>query len=163
MNQVLDQLKNSTLSKIKSGITNRISAECRETLKLVKSITSQYRHTNKQPPTKPSYFIPNVFKPIHQFNEQNQGWTDTATQLEWADIVCKSIITEYTTIVNDLLDSMIKTEESLKKLKNKKSNATEDSMSDEDKIRLQLFLDVEQLGQEVIKAALIIILFSTHY
>lgn len=143
---VLDQLIESTVPKIVSCITNRISTECRETLNLVKSITSHYRHTNKQMPTKPSYFIPNVFKPLHQFTKQNEKWADANIKQEWAQVVSKTIIMEYTSIVNDLLSSMKKTEEPL----NKKSANSKDNMTDEEKIRLQLYLDVEQLGQEVI-------------
>ncbi|CAO3610900.1 unnamed protein product [Mucor hiemalis] len=142
---VLDQLIESTVPKIVSCITNRISTECRETLNLVKSITSHYRHTNKQMPTKPSYFIPNVFKPLHQFTKQNEKWADANIKQEWAQVVSKTIIMEYTSIVNDLLSSMKKTEEPL----NKKSANSKDNMTDEEKIRLQLYLDVEQLGQEL--------------
>jgi endo-1,4-beta-D-glucanase Y len=151
MDGVLENLKNSIAPKISESITNSISAECMETLKLVKSITSHYRHTNKPVPTEPSYFIPTIFKPFHTFVEQNEGWTDNGIQLEWAQIVGKSVITQYTSTVNDMLTSMTKAEESLKKLKNssKKSAASEGNISDEDKIRLQIYLDVEQFGHEV--------------
>lgn len=110
----------------------------------MKSITSHYRHTNKQAPTKPSYFIPNVFKPFHQLRKENAKWTNASTEHEWAQEVAKPIITEYASIVNDLLSSTTITE------KNKKPASSKEEMTDEQKIRLQLYLDVKQLGQEVI-------------
>jgi endo-1,4-beta-D-glucanase Y len=143
MDGVLDQLNSSTVSTINLSITNSISAACVETLNLVRSITSHYRHTNKQAPTEPSYFIPNIFKPFHSFVEQNKDWTDTEIQLQWAQVVTREVITEYTSVVGDLFKNLNLTDEKLK------NNKKVGEMSDEDKIRLQIYLDVQQLGQEV--------------
>lgn len=137
MDEVLDQLTITVTPKINSSITNNIITECAETLKLVKSITSQYRHTNKEAPKEPSYFIPNLFKPLHNFIEQNQAWTNQQVQLEWTEVVAKEIIIQYTNTINDLLSS----------IKQTKSNGNK--LSDDDKIRLQIYLDVQQLGNEV--------------
>lgn len=148
MDGVLDQLKNSSALIINERITNIISAECMESLKLAKSITSHYRHTNKPAPTESSYFIPTIFEPYFTFVEQNEGWIDDDIGLEWAQVVARAVITQYTTTINDLLTSMTKTEQSLKKLKNGNKESKGD-MSEEDKIRLQIYLDVQQLGHEV--------------
>ncbi|GAA5801026.1 hypothetical protein HPULCUR_006468 [Helicostylum pulchrum] len=148
MNEVLEQLTGLAVPKINSSITNSIAAECAETLKLVKSITSHYRHTNKEAPKETSYFIPNLLKPLHHFIEQNQGWTDQEVQVSWAHVVVKNVVLQYTTTVEDLLSSIKKTEESMSKL-NKKKSSTGNGLSDDDKIRLQIYLDVQQLGLEL--------------
>lgn len=143
MDGVLDNLNNSTLPAINSSITNYISTSCAETLKSIKSITSQYLRTNKPAPTEFSYFIPNIFKPFLSFVEQIKDWTDTDTQLEWAQIVAKDVITQYFESITELSNNLNLTDE---KLRNKRKVG---ELSDEDKIRLQLFLDVQQLGREV--------------
>lgn len=139
----MDQINNSTLPAINSSITKSISTICAETLKLVRSITSHYRHTNKQTPTEPSYFIHNIFKPFHSFVEQNKDWADTNVQLQWAQGVAREVITQYTSAIVDLVNSLTSTDEKLK------INRKAGEMSDEDKIRFQIVLDVQQLEQEV--------------
>ena len=55
------------------------------------------------------------------------------------------------TVTADVLTSVRKMEESLKRLKRGKgaSNAAQQGMTDDDKIRLQLYLDVQQFGHLV--------------
>lgn len=150
MNGVLDQLSELTVPQINSCITKKITTECMETLKLVKSITNHYRHTSKEAPKEASYFIPNLFKPLHHFIEQNQAWTEPEIQLDWTHVVVKDVMIQYTTTVEELLNSMKKSEESMSKLKNgNKKVGSENGLSDDDKIRLQIYLDVKRLGEEV--------------
>jgi hypothetical protein len=135
MRDILNQLVESTEPKINSSITHGITSNCLETLKL----TNQYRHsTNKQPPTEPSYFIPNIFKPYYSLINQNAQWIDDQTRLVWAEQVANDVITHYSTTVKDLLINLNKTEE-----------AETLNKSDEDKIRLQILLDIQQIGNEV--------------
>lgn len=145
MKDVLNQLVESTELKISSSITNRITTSCSETLKLVQSATNQYRHTNKQPPTEPSSFIPNLFKPYHSLVNQNAKWIDDRHQLIWAEQVAKFVITQYSTIVSDILTKLDTAGSTLKKV----SKFPKGQMSDEDKIRLQILMDIEQIGNEV--------------
>jgi hypothetical protein len=60
----------------------------------------------------------------------------------------------YLTVTADVLTSVRKMEESLKRLKEQRrgkgaSNTAQQGMSDDDKIRLQLYLDVQQFGHQV--------------
>lgn len=142
MNEALDQLQNSTVPNINEIITNSISANCLEALKSIKSVTNQYRHSDKPKPTEPSYFIPNIFKPFHIFVEQqNQASLHDELVNSWVTTVGREVVTQYTAALNDILSSLTKTE------KSKVKNST--VLSDEDKIRLQFLLDVEQIGEEV--------------
>ncbi|KAL7308698.1 hypothetical protein PS15m_011868 [Mucor circinelloides] len=142
MNEALDQLHNSTVPNINEIITNSISANCLEALKSIKSVTNQYRHSDKPKPTEPSYFIPNIFKPFHIFVEQqNQASLPDELVNSWATTVGREVVTQYTAALDDILSSLTKTE------KSKAKNST--VLSDEDKIRLQFLLDVEQIGKEL--------------
>ena len=66
----------------------------------------------------------------------------------------------YLTVTSDMLTAVKKMEESLKRLKKAKSasGATSQGLSDDDKIRLQLYLDVKQFGEKVRPLEIIILL-----
>ena len=55
----------------------------------------------------------------------------------------------YFSTTNDVLTSVKKMEESLKRLKRGKASQSVGGMSDDDKIRLQLYLDVQEYGKQV--------------
>ena len=55
----------------------------------------------------------------------------------------------YLSTTSDVLNSVKKMEESLKRLKKGKAATNTDGMTDDDKIRLQLYLDVRYLGEQV--------------
>ena len=56
----------------------------------------------------------------------------------------------YLSTTSDVLNSVKKMEESLKRLKKGKgSSANLDGLTDDDKIRLQLYLDVKYMGEQV--------------
>lgn len=61
------------------------------------------------------------------------------------------LIYRYLSITNDVLTSVRKMEESLKRLKRAKGSSASSGqgLSDDDKIRLQLFLDVQTFGKLV--------------
>ncbi|KAL0135016.1 oligomeric golgi complex component, COG2-domain-containing protein [Mucor lusitanicus] len=112
MNEALDQLQHSTVPTINETITHSISANCLETLKSIKSVTNQYRHSNKPKPTEPSYFIPNIFKPFHTFVEQHQANLCDQLVDEWTITVAKTVVSQYTSALEDILSSLTKTEKS---------------------------------------------------
>ena len=68
----------------------------------------------------------------------------------------------YLTVTSDMLTSVKKMEESLKRLKKAKSGsgATSQGLSDDDKIRLQLYLDVKQFGEKVSLSDYSLLLFG---
>ncbi|KAI8377835.1 uncharacterized protein BYT42DRAFT_614487 [Radiomyces spectabilis] len=160
MESILNELDTLTANELQRRITGLVSRRCMESLKHVRSITSQYRHTNKPPPSEPSFFIPNLFRPFSNFVQQNQQWIDADKLSVWAFAVTETVVHRYTSTISDLLTNLKKTEDSLKKLKKGKKGPTakssvlggganETTMSDEDKIRLQMLLDVRQIGKEM--------------
>ncbi|KAG0166305.1 Conserved oligomeric Golgi complex subunit 2 [Apophysomyces sp. BC1015] len=163
INDILLNLVQSSIPEANKRITGIVNRRCMESLKLVRSITSQYRHTNKPPPTESSYFIPNLFRPFLTFVEQHSSWINDGRRKIWGRMVGEAIVTRYTTIVTELLINLKKTEDSLKKLKKGKKNAVKPilggnsgdvAMTDEDKIRLQIFLDVQRIGEELSSLAI---------
>ncbi|KAL1927350.1 hypothetical protein VTP01DRAFT_3979 [Rhizomucor pusillus] len=154
---ILHKLQDSAIPDIQRRITNIISRRCIEHLKLVRNITSQYRHTNRQPPTEHSNFIPNIFKPFTTFIDQYATWIDDQKRALWGSMVAEVVLTRYHSIITELLTSIKKMEDSLKRMKkgrktgsaNSPSTGQQGNMTDEDKIRLQILLDVCQIGQEL--------------
>ncbi|ORX61373.1 COG complex component [Hesseltinella vesiculosa] len=165
MDEMLDSLETSTSHEIDKRVTGVISRRCMESLKLVKSIFSQYRQPNKPRPKEPSHFIPNIFKPFRAFIDQNQPWISDAKASAWAVMIIDMVVFRYTLIISDLLDNLKKQDDTLKKFKrgnktgfsrslfgsgDNKANAN-DTMTDSEKIQLQFVLDVQQLGLELDK------------
>ncbi|KAL0088151.1 hypothetical protein F4703DRAFT_1498077 [Phycomyces blakesleeanus] len=160
MNETIHTLEKSTIEELNKRITDIISRRCMESVNLVKSITSQYRHTNKPVPIEPSYFIPNLFKPFKTFVDQNKAWTNPEKQAVWAKVVFSAVLIRYTSVMSEMLTNLQKTEDSLRKLKKSKKSTVssvqgdplgDNTVTDENKIRLQLLIDARQIGKEVTK------------
>ncbi|CAO3646141.1 unnamed protein product [Cunninghamella blakesleeana] len=161
MDEILQDIEASTGQELNRRITGFISKRCMESLVLlVRGISRQYRHTNKPPPTEPSYFIPNIFKPFKHFIEKYRPWINETKEKTWAVMIIDIVIIKYTLIVNDVLSTLIEQDDALKKRKWGKKNGIpksifgafgkeDDSMTDIERIELQFLLDVQQLGNEL--------------
>lgn len=160
MDTILDEMAMATVAEIQFRVVRIVSKRCSEALNHIPDISGQYRYTNKPPPTEPSPFIARIFQPYTEFIQQNTTWIDTDKQELWGRLIAENVVNRYMTSISDLLTSLRKMENSLKKIKKSKKSTQSTSllnqqsgrtMSDEDKIRLQILLDVRQLGQEVMK------------
>ncbi|KAI8338456.1 oligomeric golgi complex component, COG2-domain-containing protein [Chlamydoabsidia padenii] len=150
MDEILQDLETLTTQDLDRRITGAISRRCMESLQLVKGIISHYRHTNKVPPTEPSYFIPNLFKPYISFVDRNQHWIYDNKQKSWGAVVVDMVLFRYTLIISELLAILKKQDDALKKIKwGKKSGSNGDTLSDSEKIQKQFLLDVRQIGIEL--------------
>lgn len=157
MDTILDELAMATVAEIQFRVVRIVSRRCSEALNHVPDISGQYRYTNKPPPTDPSAFISKIFQPYTEFTEHNTTWIDSDKQELWGRLIAENVVNRYMTSISDLLTSLRKMENSLKKIKKSKKSTQSSllnqqpgrTMSDEDKIRLQILLDVRQLGEEV--------------
>lgn len=158
MDTILDEMAMATVAEIQFRVVRIVSKRCSEALNHIPDISGQYRYTNKPPPTEPSPFIARIFQPYTEFIQQNTTWIDTDKQELWGRLIAENVVNRYMTSISDLLTSLRKMENSLKKIKKSKKSTQSTSllnqqsgrtMSDEDKIRLQILLDVRQLGQEL--------------
>jgi hypothetical protein len=70
LTQTLSDLSETFLPHLTNHIITHLIRHCSEPLRLIRSISSQYRSTStskSKPPTEPSYWVPNVFSPIQTF------------------------------------------------------------------------------------------------
>lgn len=114
-----------------------------------------------QVPNKPSAYVTNILKPLQVFlnNHKNTLLSDDSAVDRislWKINVLEKVTEQYLSVTSDVLMSVRKTEDSLKRLKKARdrsnvalSTGSSNTMSDDDKIRLQLFLDVDNYGHQV--------------
>ncbi|KAJ3158485.1 Conserved oligomeric Golgi complex subunit 2 [Geranomyces michiganensis] len=135
--------------------------QCSEPLrKNVQEISPQYRMTRKEAPTKHSYFVPSIFAPLSTFFDNNQNLANSSAALEWTTVVADSVATKYSATITAVLQN-IKVNEDFALSKAKKprrgggnaalaaAGASDEALSDFDKIRLQLYFDVQEFGRQV--------------
>ncbi|KAF7267137.1 hypothetical protein GWI33_019629 [Rhynchophorus ferrugineus] len=133
---------------LQNYVINLKVKECTTQLQSVTAIPRLYRRTNRSPPKEASLYIVNTVKPILDFN--NAFKDKLGQQLnQILDNILLQITTQYLSLVQEVLLSVCKTEESLKRLKSRtlntsadKATSKSDMMSDETKIRVQIKYDV---------------------
>ncbi len=140
------------LPKFSKIVTDDITEQCAVHIKAVNDLPRLYRRTNREVPSKASSYVNTMMKPLQQFNMEHGSVIGEDNWQQWVEVILGSLAEQYLSITNDVLTSVKKMEESLKRLKRGKgagSSAGSQGMTDDDKIRLQLFLDVKDLGQQI--------------
>ncbi|KAJ3366454.1 Conserved oligomeric Golgi complex subunit 2 [Allomyces javanicus] len=127
-------------------------------LHLTKSIPSQFRSAGRGVPTSASPFVPLVFRSVVDVVNAH---ADAMAEHEWravVDEVVAATAARYAETVRDMLATLKQTEESLKRLKLAKGRAAaaDGEVSDEAKIRMQLWLDAVALREEVRKVPYVV-------
>ncbi|ORX91112.1 COG complex component [Basidiobolus meristosporus CBS 931.73] len=164
--QSLDDALHEITSKQKSigdRVTQCLIKKCSDQLRLVRNVTGQYRHTNRKPPTQSSPYVQVIFGPVvNYFHPENSHFDSSETE-KWTEAIANAVTSKFAAILSELLTTLQRTEESLKRLKKGKrtgtalasslfsSSGAASTLSDEDKIRLQLLLDVKRYQQELAK------------
>ncbi|KAF5295318.1 hypothetical protein FQA39_LY13183 [Lamprigera yunnana] len=130
-------------------------------LQQVTSIPRLYRRTNRNIPKKPSNYILETVSPIVELHRKyNEIMGDN--MLTILDLIITQLGNQYLSLVEEVLHSVCKTEESLRRLKNRNSNANDESFlqgsgdttTDEAKIREQIKKDVGYFVTELRKFSL---------
>lgn len=153
-------LLESDLKPLKEHMLQQLAQDCSVILRSVKDIPGQYRRTNREPPKLPSSFLAACFKPLEQFREQHESLLQEAYSLDWSSEVVEAVAQSYYKLLDEMLTTVQKTEDSLKRLRKAKrptiSSSTaltptsavrsdlNDSITDEDKIRMQCYIDVKE-------------------
>eukprot|EP00079_Xenopus_tropicalis_P008432 XP_002931527.2 PREDICTED: conserved oligomeric Golgi complex subunit 2 isoform X2 [Xenopus tropicalis] len=153
------QLLSPSLLAIKNKIVFDLSESCFSNLKSALEVPRLYRRTNKEMPTKASSYVDNAVKPLFQLQNEYQNILTQSIREEWLTDVLSECTPKYYDTISDVLSSVKKMEESLKRLKQARktvtsTNTTNAGNSDDNKIRLQLALDVEYFGDQVEKLGL---------
>ena len=147
------------LPKLSKIIVENVSSKCLPFLKQVSDIPRLYRRTNRELPSKPCSYVTAMTQPISKFHEEQNSCPREAL-VGWSVQIFEVISEQYLINVSEVLAAVQKMEESLKRLKRVRdskvsANLNEDgsrgsaAISDDDKIRLQLFLDVKHFLSEM--------------
>ncbi|XP_072827071.1 conserved oligomeric Golgi complex subunit 2 isoform X2 [Vicugna pacos] len=144
------------LPALSSRIIQDLSESCFSYLKSALEVPRLYRRTNKEVPTTASSYVDSALKPLHQLQSGHKDKLKQAIIQQWLKGALSESTHKYYETVSDVLSSVRKMEESLKRLKQARRSAPTNpagpaggGMSDDDKIRLQLALDVGYLGEQI--------------
>jgi len=142
--------------QLSAAITAHIVASPAKLLKSVGDIPRMYRRTNRETPSKPCTYISSIVDELKSFLSCHKQTCSLASVSSWLGDSCDSILGLYLVQVQDVLSNVTKMEESLRKLKKVRERgggvAGKDKavgLSDDDKIRLQLYVDVMFLLREM--------------
>mmetsp|Transcript_5781 Transcript_5781/g.20032 ORF Transcript_5781/g.20032 Transcript_5781/m.20032 type:complete len:146 (+) Transcript_5781:151-588(+) len=110
--------------------------------------------TNRPMPSRPSHYVSSVLRPLGELQKSSVSGDLMA---ELRDFVARKVTAKYDETAEDLLRTVQQTESSLKRLKERQTQGAGEvegaaaKASDADKIRLQLFLDVQEYGRQLEK------------
>lgn len=138
--------------EIESQIGRKLLSVCQKSIRNVQDIPRLFRKTNRDVPTKHLPYVDQIIQPVIDFTEKRKGsFHYEIFQQILKDLFCKMTI-QYYQSVNEVLTSVQKTEESIRRLKNLRERSQQAAnvnsekqtqlMSDDDKIRLQLQIDI---------------------
>ncbi|XP_062375568.1 conserved oligomeric Golgi complex subunit 2 isoform X1 [Sardina pilchardus] len=150
----------SCLPTLSARMTQHLTERCFRFLKSASEVPRLYRRTNKEVPTRASAYMDNALRPLHQLVSDSRDLVKAALMQDWLRVTLSDCTHRYYETISDVLSSVRKMEESLKRLKQaRKTTAASTSgnnggPSDDSKIRLQLALDVEYLGEQIQKMGL---------
>lgn len=123
-------------------------------LQNVASIPRLYRRTNRSAPKEASNYMIEAVQPVLKFYNKFKSLIRNELHVIF-DVIITNVTQHYLSLVKDVLRSVCKTEESLRRLKNKthfeaaSDLDSSDTMSDEMKIREQIRLDVTYFIESV--------------
>ncbi|KAB0801273.1 hypothetical protein PPYR_05627 [Photinus pyralis] len=125
-------------------------------LQQVTSIPRLYRRTNRNVPQKPSNYVLVTVSPIIKLHDNFRTLMEEGI-VNVLDGIIGELAAQYLSLVQEVLHSVCKTEESLRRLKNRSLNFVDesagqtsgDATSDEAKIREQIKIDVGYFVNEL--------------
>lgn len=134
-------------------VVKHLTIQCAQHLKLVMDIPRLYRKTNREVPSKPSGYVILILKPLETFVSDVAGLISTDLRTRWLKDVIDATTKQYLAVTSDVITSIKKMEDSLKRLKRARDKSvgqtTSGAMTDDDKIRLQLIIDAEHFGHQI--------------
>ncbi|XP_048586223.1 conserved oligomeric Golgi complex subunit 2 isoform X2 [Nematostella vectensis] len=153
-----DSVKTLTalVPSLENTIIKQVSNRATQGLDAVRNIPRLYRRTNREVPANASPFVSMAIKPVHDFQHQFRGLVPEEQRCRWTQQVLQAMFNRYNAMTSEVLTSIKKTEDSLLRLKRTRkqgagstqsSGSAQEGMSDDDKIRLQFALDVEEFSK----------------
>lgn len=150
MKGVTEELK-AAQERCRTYIATRVARACVAPMSGVPRIKVRYSMTGIAPPQEPSSYVKGILDPLQKHIKSYKELTcaqDTKSQ-EWlTSTVSSRIIDRYVSASRELLHVVKKTEAILTRLKKKKvGSKSTGELSDADKIRLQLHLDIRRFKE----------------
>lgn len=136
-----------TLPHITQEIVKELLSQSAFHLKQISDIPRLFRRTNREIPTKPCAYVKNALSFLSAFYSDYFPIIPQQVNL-WLLQTLSSLTEQYILSVTDVLTSVQKTEESLRKLKKIRdksagvASSESQGVSDDEKIRIQLSIDV---------------------
>ncbi|KDO16977.1 hypothetical protein SPRG_17579 [Saprolegnia parasitica CBS 223.65] len=124
---------------------NLVTDDCMKLLPAVRTIKGQYQMTNKPMPSTPSLYVPTIVKPLESF--LTKWGAPLRDNSGFAQRVLFATCSTYASLALELLKSAAELEESLKSRKRASTATTLDGVSDTDKMRRQVELDMLEFGR----------------
>nr|CAD7256483.1 unnamed protein product [Timema shepardi] len=154
----IDESKQQLLSRlpiVTQFILGEVSSQSLSQLRQVNDIPRLFRRTNRDIPTKPCPYVGAVLAPPLSFHKAYREVVGAPQLQRWLTLIFSAITQQFYSSVNDVLTSVQKTEESLRRLKKVRDRLSTTTPSegkglgDDDKIRQQLVLDVQYFCEGV--------------
>ncbi|KAL1138765.1 hypothetical protein AAG570_008827, partial [Ranatra chinensis] len=148
----------SRLQGVNTALIQCLIGESNSVLRQVSDIPRLFRRTNRDTPNKPCGYVTSLLEAVQVFYKKHHDHPQTPL---WLQFFFSDITKQYYSSVAEVLTSVQKTEESLRRLKKARDRSTSQATvspndrrpGDDDKIRLQLLIDVraffkgvEQMG-----------------
>jgi hypothetical protein len=134
---------------IEGQIAKKMVLSCVKSIKNVQDIPRLFRKTNREVPTKQLPYVDNILMVIDDFDQKHKKDFEAGVFQRLLENVFSHATIQYYQLVNEVLTSVQKTEESIRRLKNLReksqqipSSSQKQHITDDDKIRLQLQIDV---------------------
>lgn len=136
---------------VKDSVVDTLAGSCKKVLRECLTIPKQYRHTKKPMASDPSPYVGKVLQSIKKFTD-DYGQEIDDCQKEWILPLCEHITENFETFAQGILvaeDKMEQQLNSLKRIRKKKQDSETAALSDQEKIRLQLWIDVSAYVKEL--------------
>ena len=128
-------------------IVGILITKCSAPLSAVRGVAATYRMTNRPPPTMASPFVSTILRPLKEFDDSVCGKVPSQIGDEWKKTIITAVAEKYSSAVEELINTVQRTEEALKNRKARRSAAG--GMSDGEKVKLQLFLDYREFRKSI--------------
>jgi len=138
----------SQQAQLVAGVAGALSDKCKESLKFVRGIIATYRMTNRPLPSEPSPYMASLLQPLTAFLDARGAALDGGVRAALVHGTAAPLTTKFAEVAEDLLKTVKQTDATLKRLKQRQqAPGADDGVSDADKIRTQLFLDIKEFGR----------------
>ncbi|XP_014225281.1 conserved oligomeric Golgi complex subunit 2 [Trichogramma pretiosum] len=142
------QCLKSLLPQITEELVGELLRHSGTHLRQISDIPRLFRRTNREVPTKPCAYVRRTLEFLERFSADYRSAVPE-TSSHWLSLAASGLTQQYISSVTDVLTSVQKTEESLRRLKKIRdksagiSTTESQGTSDDEKIRIQLLIDVQ--------------------